>query len=127
MNIEEYRTYCLSKPATTESFPFDQDVLVFKVMDKMFTLTSLKKWENGDYSVNLKCDPDKALELRVQYPEDVFPGYHMSKKHWNTVVIQNGNLNDDFVKKLIDDSYMLIIKSLPKKKQAEFKEIKKLS
>lgn len=126
MNIEEYRRYCLSKSATEESFPFDQDVLVFKVMNKMFALASLKKWENGDYSVNLKCDPIKAIELREKYPDDIFPGYHMSKKHWNTVVIDYGTLQDHFIKKLIDHSYNLIINSLTKKQKAEFEMIKKL-
>lgn len=126
MNIEDYRGYCLSKTATTESFPFDQDVLVFKVMNKMFALTSLKKWENGDYSVNLKCDPSKATELREKYPDDIFPGYHMSKKHWNTVVIDYGALDDDFIKELINHSYDLILNSLTKKQKAEFERIKKL-
>ena len=109
MNIEAFRTYCLAKSATTESFPFDQDVLVFKVMNKMFALTSLKKWENGDYSVNLKCEPERALLLREKYPNDIIPGYHMSKKHWNTICIQDGALDDTQVMELIDHSYALIL------------------
>ncbi|MDR9487777.1 MmcQ/YjbR family DNA-binding protein [Salibacter sp.] len=80
MNIEELRDYCLAKPATSEGMPFDDEVLVFKVAGKMFALVNINKFE----SINLKCDPDEALELRAQYPE-VKPGYHMSKKHWNTV------------------------------------------
>jgi len=127
MNIEDYRLYCLSKPATSESFPFDKDVLVFKVMNKMFALTSLNRWENGDYSVNLKCNPDRAVLLREKYPDDVFPGYHMSKVHWNTVVIDNGSLNDQKVKELIDHSYDLIVKSFTKKQKAEYLEIQGLS
>lgn len=122
MNIENYRLYCLSKPATSESFPFDDDVLVFKVVNKMFALTSLKKWENGDCSVNLKCDPDRAILLREEYPDDVFPGYHMSKIHWNTVVIENGTLTDQAVKALIDHSYELIVKSFTKKQKAEYEQ-----
>jgi len=127
MNIEDYRLYCLSKPATTESFPFDKDVLVFKVMNKMFALTSLKKWENGDYSVNLKCNPERAILLRERYPDDVFPGYHMSKVHWNTVVIDGGMLSDSEVKTLIDHSYNLIVDSFTKKQKDEYVEITKLS
>ena len=120
MNIEEYRTYCLAKKGTTESFPFDQDVLVFKVMNKMFALTSLKNWEKGEYSVNLKCDPDRAVLLREQFPDDVFPGYHMSKIHWNTVVIDYGALNDVQIRELIDHSYELIVKSFTKKQKTEY-------
>jgi predicted DNA-binding protein (MmcQ/YjbR family) len=120
MTIEEYREYCLAKPGTTESFPFDEDVLVFKVMNKMFALTSLKKWEEGDHSINLKCDPKKATELRETYPDDVFPGYHMSKKHWNTVVIEYGTLSDDLIKHLINHSYELVVSKLPKKDRETF-------
>lgn len=119
MNIETYREYCLSKPHTTESFPFDEDVLVFKVANKMFALTSFKKWEEGDTSVNLKCDPERAIELRGQYEQSIIPGYHMSKIHWNTVNITNGELSEDFIKELIDHSYDLVVKSLTKKLQRE--------
>lgn len=109
MNIEELRVYCLSKKAVTESFPFDQDTLVFKVMNKMFALISLKEPD----SMNLKCDPEKAIELREQYTE-VKPGYHMSKKHWNTVYFE-GNLSTKQIKEMIDHSYDLVFASLPKK------------
>ncbi|PNQ75124.1 MmcQ-like protein [Hanstruepera neustonica] len=119
MNIEQLRNYCLSKQQVTEHFPFDEDVLVFKVAGKMFLLTSLKSWEENQQAINLKCDPDYALELREQY-ESIEPGYHMSKKHWNTVRLFDGDLDMLFVKQMIDDSYDLIVKSLPKKIQNEF-------
>jgi len=118
MNLEAYYEYCLSKKGTTEHFPFDQDTLVFKVGGKMFALSSLIQWEKGNPSVNLKCNPDYAQELRAQY-SDVKPAFHMSKVHWNTVVI-NGEVPDKFVKKWIDDSYDLVFKSLTKKIKAKF-------
>lgn len=119
MNIEQLRNYCLSKQQVTEHFPFDKDVLVFKVAGKMFLLTSLKSWEENQQAINLKCDPDYALELREQY-ESIEPGYHMSKKHWNTIRLFKGELDMSFVKQMIDDSYELIIKSLPKKVRDTF-------
>jgi len=124
MSIEEFRDYCLAKPGTTESFPFDEDTLVFKVMSKMYALTSLKKWEEGDRSINLKCDPKKAVELREKYPDDILPGYHMSKKHWNTVIVEYGSLPDDFSKHLINHSYELVVSKLPKKEKEALKELK---
>ncbi|WP_223032709.1 MmcQ/YjbR family DNA-binding protein [Hanstruepera marina] len=119
MNIEQLRNYCLSKQQVTEHFPFDDNVLVFKVAGKMFLLTGLDTWEKGEPAVNLKCDPEYALELREQY-ESVEPGYHMSKKHWNTVRLFKGDLGISFVKQMIDDSYDLIVKSLPKKVRDTF-------
>ena len=115
MHIEEFREYCLQKIAVTESFPFGEDTLVFKVMNKMFALTGLK----GEFRINLKCDPEEALELREKYPA-VIPGYHMSKKHWNTIVVES-LLDDDLIYKWIDDSYNLIVDSLPKKTQEDLK------
>lgn len=120
MNLETYYEYCLSKKGVTEHFPFDQDTLVFKVGEKMFALSSLNQWEIGEPSVNLKCEPDYAQELRGQYV-DIKPAFHMSKVHWNTVVINN-EVPDAFVKELIDDSYDLIFKSLTKKLQGEILE-----
>lgn len=117
MTIEKIYDYCLNKKGTTEDFPFDQDTLVFKVGGKMYCLTSLKKWETGDYSINLKCDPDYAEELRAMY-EAVEPGYHMNKKHWNTVHI-NKDLPFSEVLKLIDHSFDLVFKSLSKSQKAE--------
>jgi predicted DNA-binding protein (MmcQ/YjbR family) len=109
MFVDELREYCLSKPFSEECFPFDEDTLVFKVMGKMFALVSLSEPD----TVNLKCDPAYAIELREQYNE-VQPGYHMSKKHWNTVALQ-GTLADSFLHSLIDHSYEQVLKSLPKK------------
>ena len=121
MNLEMYYEYCLSKKGVTEHFPFDQDTLVFKVGGKMFALSSLNQWEKGEPSVNLKCNPDYAQELRAQYG-DIKPAFHMSKVHWNTVAI-NSEVSDKFVKELIDDSYELVFKSLTKKTQSEILEL----
>jgi predicted DNA-binding protein (MmcQ/YjbR family) len=121
MNIQQLYEFCLSKKAVTEHFPFDEDTLVFKVGGKMFCLTSLKEWEKGDHSINLKCDPEKAVELRAQY-EAVNPGYHMSKIHWNTVDVDK-DLSLKEVLKLIDHSYELVFKSLTKKQQAEIENM----
>ena len=107
MNIEELREYCLSKKETTESFPFDKETLVFKVFDKMFALTNLE----GDLHVNLKCDPEKAIELREKY-SSVIPGYHMNKKYWNTVII-DGSVSDQLIREWIDHSYNEVVKKLP--------------
>jgi len=106
MNIEDFRNYCLGLKGVTESFPFDETTLVFKVMGKMFALTDLE----GDFAINLKCDPDKAIGLREHYP-CVLPGYHMSKKHWNTVQV-DGSVADSLLKEWTDDSYSLVVKSL---------------
>jgi len=123
MNIELLRNHCISKPAVTENFPFDKDVLVFKVLGKMFALTSLKSWEAGTPSVNLKCDPEKAIELRETY-ESIKPGFHMSKIHWNTVELYHGDLSVKFIQQLIDDSYQLITNGMTKKQQAELANYK---
>ena len=112
MNIEEIRDYCLAKAATTDGFPFDEVTLVFKVRQKMFALTSLE----GDLSINLKCDPERAIQLREEYTE-IIPGWHMNKRLWNTVDLQ-GRLSDKLIKELIDHSYDLVYKSLPKKVKA---------
>jgi predicted DNA-binding protein (MmcQ/YjbR family) len=109
MDLAEFREYCLSKPSATEDTPFGPDVLVFKVGGKMFALATL---EEVPTTVNLKCDPDLALDLRDRY-EQVRPGYHMNKKHWNTIDIQGG-IPDSEVRKMIDHSYELVAKSLPK-------------
>ncbi len=117
MNIEEFRNYCIAKQEVTEHFPFDDDVLVFKVLGKMFALASLKKWEEASGYINLKCDPDYAEELRAEY-ESITPGYHMSKRLWNSVYVHTGELESEFVLKLIDHSYKQVVKGLPKKTQA---------
>ncbi len=111
MNIEELREYCLSKKGTTEEFPFDDVTLVFKVSGKMFALSNL----DGDLYVNLKCDPEKAIELRESY-EAIKPGFHMNKKHWNTIEM-DGSLKPDIVKSLIDHSYDLVVSKLTKKQK----------
>jgi predicted DNA-binding protein (MmcQ/YjbR family) len=110
MNIEELREYCMDKKHVTESFPFDNETLVFKVMNKMFALTGIN---SNPVSVNLKCDPEKAIALREEY-SCVLPGYHMNKQHWNTVIV-DGSVSDKLVMEWIDDSYNLIVASLPKR------------
>ena len=117
MNIEQLYDFCLSKKGVTEHFPFDEETLVFKVGGKMFCLTSLNEWEKGTPSLNLKCDPERAQELRAEY-EAIIPGWHMSKIHWNTVAF-NGDVSDKMMLELINDSYQLVFKSLTKKIQAE--------
>jgi len=112
MNIEILREYCLSKENTTEALPFDEDTLVFKVYDKIFALTNI----TGPLSINLKCNPEKAVELREQY-SCVRPGYHMNKKHWNTVDV-DGAVPDIMIFDWIDHSYQLILASLPKNKRS---------
>lgn len=114
MNIEQFRSYCLSKKHVTEAFPFDDVTLVFKVAGKMFALTSLN---TKPTTANLKCDPEKAIQLREEYSE-IIEGYHMSKKHWNTVTIE-GNLSTKLIEELIDHSYNLVVKGLTKKLQKE--------
>lgn len=109
MDLAEFREYCLSKPSATEETPFGPDVLVFKVGGKMFALAAL---DQVPPTVNLKCDPDLALDLRDRY-EQVRPGYHMNKKHWNSVAIEGGIPNIE-LRKMIDHSYELILKSLRK-------------
>lgn len=118
MNIEELREYALSFKGVTESFPFDETTLVFKVMNKMFLLTDTEK----NMSMNVKCDPEKAIDLRERFPETVLPGYHMNKRLWNTVMF-NREVGDDVLKSWVDDSYDLIVASLPKKVQAELKAL----
>jgi predicted DNA-binding protein (MmcQ/YjbR family) len=109
VDIEAYRTYCLNKKGVTEAFPFDDNVLVFKVMGKIFALTDVAAFS----SINLKCDPSEAVELREAY-DAVIPGYHMNKKHWNTVVMDN-SLPDKLILSWIDKSYELVASSLTKR------------
>lgn len=121
MNIETLYQYCTEKKGVTEAFPFDTDTLVFKVFGKIFVLTSLSSWESGLARINLKCEPERAIQLRLEYPS-ILPGFHMNKKHWNTVVLEE-TLSDNFIKEMIDHSYELIVKSLPKKYQKELESI----
>ena len=104
MNIETIREYILKKPGVTEGFPFGEDTLVFKVNEKIFLLAAL---DSSPLRFNVKCDPDKAIELRDEYPESVLPGYHMNKKHWSTVIV-DGRLSAKQLKVMIDDSYDLV-------------------
>ena len=114
MNIEEVRTYCFSKPYVTEDFPFDETVLVFRVAGKIFVLCAL---DAIPPHINVKCDPQKAIELRELY-NYVVPGFHMSKKHWNTIFIESVN-NEQQLRTWIDESYELVIKGLTKKEQKQ--------
>jgi predicted DNA-binding protein (MmcQ/YjbR family) len=116
MNIEEYREFCLSLKGTEEDMPFDNITLVFKVKGKMFSLTDIDTFE----FINLKCLPEEAPVLREQY-DAVGPGYHMNKKHWNTVKM-NGTIRDSLIKEWTLNSYHLVVKTLPKKVQKELYE-----
>lgn len=118
MNIESLREYCICKKGTTEGFPFGEDTLVFKVMGKMYALTNL----DGDLTINLKCDPEKAIELREEY-SFVLPGYHMNKQHWNTIQIDDF-VPDKLLMQWIDDSYNLVVDSLSKKQKEELNQLK---
>lgn len=114
MDLEILRAYCLAKPGVTEGFPFGTDTLVFKVLDKAFALTGVD--EPAPQSVNLKCDPDRALVLRDQYAA-ITPGYHMNKKHWNTCRM-DGSIPEKLFYELIDQSYELACAGLTKQQQA---------
>lgn len=114
MDVETFREYCLQKKGVEECFPFDEVTLVFKVMGKMFALTGL---DAEVFKVNLKCDPDRALDLREQYDE-VQPGYHMNKQHWNTIEFE-GSIPDQLLRELVDHSYNLVSASLPAKLRKE--------
>jgi len=113
MNIEDIRLFCLNKKGVKESFPFDDTTLVFKVVGKMFALLNLA----DNQSINLKCDPDKAIELREHYSA-VLPGYHMNKKLWNIVVLDD-SIPDSLIREWIDDSYSLIVEKMTKKLKDE--------
>ncbi len=115
MNIEEFRLYCIAKKGVTEEFPFDAQTLVFKVMGKMFALAPLERIPS---QVNLKCDPERAIELREIHDGIIIPGYHMSKAHWNTLYLEN--LPPLLIRELIDHSYDLIVAKFTKKLKAEF-------
>lgn len=117
MNIEEYRDYCLTLPGVSEEFPFDINTLVFKVMGKMFALTDVDSF----VSMNLKADPEYSIELREMY-SGVNPGFHMNKKHWNTIHT-DGSVDDDLMYRLIKDSYDLVVSGLTKKLKEELKSL----
>lgn len=113
MNLDTFRTFCLNMKGTSEGFPFDEKTLAFKVGGKLFALLDIDEFT----SVNLKCDPEKAIDLREQFSA-VQPGYHMNKKHWNTVVLQS-DVSDQLLLELVVHSYELVFNSLPKKIQHE--------
>ena len=117
MNIEEIREYCISKPAVTEGFPFNDTALVFKVAGKMFALLDLSEESRG---ISLKCDPELAIELREQHSE-VTPAWHFNKKNWNTIIM-DGSVSDQLVREWIDHSYDLVVQSLPKARREELQE-----
>ncbi len=117
MNIESFREYCLSKKAVSESFPFDKTTLVLKVLDKMFALTDLE----NEFSISLKCNPEKAILLREKY-EAVNGAYHFNKKHWNSVLI-DGSISDKEINEWIDDSYNLVVSKMTKKNRNEIAEM----
>jgi predicted DNA-binding protein (MmcQ/YjbR family) len=118
LNIEEYRNYCLRKKGVTEEFPFDENVLVFKVMGKIFALTDVNEFE----TINLKCDPEEAVLLREKY-DAVQPGYHMNKKHWNTILL-DGSVPDKYIFQWIDHSYDRVVEGLTKKLKEELGKMK---
>lgn len=118
MNIETFRNYCLEKKGVTEELPFGPDTLVFKVMGKMFATAAL---DEVPLRVNLKCDPDRAVQLREEFPEAILPGYHMNKKHWNTVIPET-DLPNSLIFGLIDHSFDLVFSGLPKKAQKELED-----
>lgn len=114
MTLGALRDFCLAKKAVTEELPFDAVTLVFKVAGKMFAATDLERFE----SINLKADPERGVELREKYPA-IQPGYHMNKKHWITVQL-DGSLPDSLILGLVHDSYLLVVKGLPRRVQAQF-------
>ena len=116
MDIESFRDYCLNKKGANESLPFDENTLVFKVLSKVFAITNLTK---TPFSVNLKCDPEKAIEIRELYSE-ITPGYHMNKKHWNTIIFE-GEVPTNILYELIDHSYNLVVEKMTKKEKATLK------
>ena len=118
MHIEAFVDYCLAKPGVEETTPFGPDTLVMKVMGKMFAATGL---DAEEFRVNLKCEPQRALELREQYPE-IIPGWHMNKTHWNTVYFEQG-LPEELLRDLIDHSYELVVDGLSKKLKEELKNL----
>ena len=113
MDIETFRKYCLQLHGVEETFPFGPDTLVYKVFGKVFAITGL---DEEEFSVNLKCDPERAIELREDYPEQIIPGWHMNKKHWNTIYFEGG-LSNQLLVELINHSYALVVAGLPAAKK----------
>ncbi len=122
MHIDQIRDHCLSKKAATESFPFDENTLVFKVMNKMFLMAPLDKFERGEAAITVKCDPEYTIELRDKY-ESVFAGPYVSNKHWNTLAIYKNELLPKFILELIDHSYDMVVKGMTKKLREELNNL----
>ncbi|MGI0105210.1 MmcQ/YjbR family DNA-binding protein [Salinimicrobium sp. WS361] len=118
MDVDSFRNYCLAKKGVTEELPFGPDALVFKVMGKMFALAAL---ESVPFKVSLKCDPEKALTLRDEYPDYIEGAYHMNKKHWNSLQVES--LPPQLVRELIDHSYLLVVSGLTKKLLQELQNL----
>ena len=116
MNLEELRDYCLSLPHVTEDMPFGEDILVFRICNRIFVLTSL---DSVPLRVSLKCDPERAIELREQYPDKIVAGYHLNKKHWNTVSLEELPL--PLIKEMIQHSYDQVLAKVPKKERESLK------
>ena len=112
MNLEELRDYCLSLPHVTEDMPFDEDILVFRICNRIFVLTSLN---TVPLRVSLKCNPERAIELREEYPNKIVAGYHLNKKHWNTVLLEGLSLS--LIKEMIQHSYDQVLAKVPKKER----------
>ena len=112
MNLEELREYCLSLPHVTEDMPFGEDILVFRICNRIFVLTSL---ESVPLRVSLKCDPERAIELREEFPNKIAAGYHLNKKHWNTVLLEG--LPPALIKEMIQHSYNQVLAKVPKKER----------
>lgn len=121
MNIEEARECCLSMKGAVECFPFGDDTLVFKVMDKMFAYMGLEP-HDSEFWLNVKCDPEKAIDLRERYT-GILPGYHSNKKYWNTIVL-GSDVSDQLIRELVQHSVDEVIKKLPKVKQTEYHNLR---
>ncbi len=122
MHIDHIRDHCLSKKAATESFPFDESTLVFKVMNKMFLMAPLNKWDQGEASITIKCDPEYTVELREKY-ESIYAGPYVSNKHWNALAIHQNELSPKFVLELVDHSYDMVVKGMTKKLREELNNL----
>lgn len=116
MHIDQLREYCLNKTKTSESFPFDDSTLVFKVLHKMFVIAPLDLWDKGEDSITIKCHPEYGVELRETY-DCIYAGPYVSNKHWNTIAIYKNQLSSDFIRHLIDHSYDMVVKGMTKSQQ----------
>jgi len=122
MHVDQIRDYCLLKKAVTESFPFDENTLVFKVIGKMFLMSPLDKWEQGEASITVKCDPEYTIELRDTY-DSIYAGPYVSNKHWNTLALYKNQLSPKLVLELIDHSYDMVVKGMTKKMRQELNNL----